>query len=248
MADTTQEIVVATEAANTPALPSTPMEMLARALERGADLSMVEKLMDLNDRHQATVARRAFDAAIAEAKSKIKPVAKNRKGNNSRYADLAAYAKEIDPILAENGLSYRYRSHQEGNVISVTCVLSHRDGHSEETTLSSAPDTSGSKNSIQAIGSAITYLQRYSLTLAIGLSASEDDDGRAAAGDGPISEDQLKELIALKDKSGADLPKLCAYFKIEALPDLPASQFQNAKAALQAKVAAKSKAKPEARQ
>lgn len=243
MADASGQEITKVEARELPpALPSTPMELLARALERGADLSMVEKLMDLNDRHQAGVARKAFDAAIAEAKAKIKPVAKNRKGNNSKYADLAAYAKEIDPILAENGLSYRYRSKQDGNVISVTCVLSHRDGHSEETTLSSAPDTSGSKNSIQAIGSAITYLQRYSLTLAIGLSATEDDDGKGADGDAPITEDQVKELIALKDKSGADIDKFCAYFEVESLPRLRQSQFANAKAALQAKVAAKKKA------
>lgn len=241
------EIIVAAPEAPVPALAATPMELLARALERGADLSMVEKLMDLNDRHQQTIARKAFDAAIAEAKSKIKPVSKNREGNNNkRYADLAAYAKEIDPILAQHGLSYRYRSDQDGGAIRVTCVLSHRDGHSEETTLSAAPDTSGNKNSIQAIGSTITYLQRYSLTLAIGLSASEDDDGKAAGGDEAISEDQLKELQALASKASADLEKFCAYFKVEALPDLRASQFQNAKAALQAKVAQASKKAPKA--
>lgn len=237
------EIIVANEAAQPPALASTPMELLSRALERGADLSMVEKLMDLSDRHDKAQARKAFDAAIAQAKAKIKPVAKNREGNNQkRYADLAAYAKEIDPVLAEFGLSYRYRSAQDNGTIKVTCVLSHRDGHFEETTLAAAPDTSGNKNSIQAIGSTITYLQRYSLTLAIGLSASEDDDGRAAGGDEAINEDQLKELQDLASKSKADLEKLCAYFKIEALPDLRASQFQNAKSALLAKVAQAKKA------
>lgn len=223
--------------------PLTPMGLLASALERGADLTLVEKLMDLQERHERNQSRKAFDAAVADAKSEIKPITKNRKGHTGKYADLGAFAASVDPTLARYGLSYRYRSRQEG-AIAVTCILSHRDGHCEETTLSGNADTSGSKNSIQAIGSTLTYLQRYTLKLALGLSDSEaDDDGQAAGGDGPITEDQLKELIALKDKSGADLPKLCTYFKIEALPDLRQSQFANAKAALQAKVAQAKKAK-----
>jgi hypothetical protein len=54
-------------------------------------------------------------------------------------------------------------------------------GHSERTTLSATADTSGSKNSIQAIGSTVTYLQRYTLLAAVGLAAGGDDDGQAAS-------------------------------------------------------------------
>lgn len=230
-------------------LPSTPMEMIAAALERGADLSVLEKLMDLQERHQRNEARKAFDQAIAAAKAEIPTIRKNRHvgfeskrtdGARTDYAheDMAEIAKVITPILSKCGLSYRFRTHYAPNEpVSVTCIIAHELGHSEENTLPAPPDNSGNKNSIQAIGSTVTYLQRYTLKAALGLAAGADDDGRASGGDAPITEDQVKELIALKDKSGADLPRLCAYFKIEALPDLPQSQFQNAKAALQAKVA-----------
>jgi uncharacterized protein (DUF3820 family) len=51
-------------------------------------------------------------------------------------------------------------------------------GHSESTTLSAAKDGSGNKNDIQARGSAATYLQRYTLIGALGLTtANEDVDG-----------------------------------------------------------------------
>ncbi len=244
MADTSGQEIATMEARELPALPATPMDMLARALDRGADLTVLEKLMDLQERHEKNQAKKAFDAAIADAKKEIKPIVRKRQGNNSKkYADLAAYAEGVDEILANNGLSYRHRSEQPDDKIWVTCILSHRDGYSEETTLNSSPDTSGNKNAIQAIGSTITYLQRYTLGLALGLASAEDDDGQAAGGDAAITSEQLKELIALKDKSGADLQKLCAYFQIEALPDLRQSQFQNAKAALQAKVAQKTKGK-----
>jgi ERF superfamily len=63
----------------------------------------------------------------------------------------------------------------------VTCILTHQMGHSEETTLAGAPDNSGSKNSIQAIGSTVTYLERYTLLAATGLAAANgDNDGQGA--------------------------------------------------------------------
>ena len=55
--------------------------------------------------------------------------------------------------------------------------------------MQSLPDTSGSKNSIQAISSAVTYLQRYTLLAATGLSTSElgnlDNDGRGTGAETP---------------------------------------------------------------
>jgi hypothetical protein len=62
------------------------------------------------------------------------------------------------------------------------CIVEHRDGHSEDTSLTAQPDNSGKKNSIQAIGSTITYLQRYLLKLALGIAASKDDDANSAGG------------------------------------------------------------------
>lgn len=229
MADTAQEIVVATETPAPPALASSPMELLSRALERGADLAMVEKLMDLAERQERNLAKKAFDAAVAEAKKEIPVIKANASGHNEkRYADQGAFASVVDPIIAKHGLSYRYRANQSANMVEVTCVLSHRDGYSEETTLSSAPDSSGGKNSIQAIGSALTYLQRYSLKLALGLAASKDDDGKSASGDAPITEEQLTTLRQKIDDTNADTAKLCETLKIDALPDLLQSQFARA--------------------
>ena len=219
--------------------PVTPMDMLNRAVESGAGLDMVEKLMSLQERWETGQARKAFDKAIASAKAKITPIQRNATGHNSkRYADFAAIAKVVDPILSEHGLSYRFRTAQ-GDRISVTCILSHEDGHSEETTLSGPPDASGSKNAIQAIGSTLTYLQRYSLVQMLGLAASNDDDGKAAADSGVIREDQAAELIALADEVGADKRAFCEYFKIDGIAMMPAKDFDRAKIALNKKRAAK---------
>jgi len=213
----------------------TPLAMLNRAMETGASMEVLEKFMSLHERWEAGNARKAFDTAISEAKAEIPPIVKNAKGHNDkRYANFAAIAGVVDPILSKHGLSYRFRTAQTDK-ISVTCVLSHRDGHSEETTLAGPADNSGSKNAIQAIGSTLTYLQRYSLIQALGLAATEDDDGRAAGAGGAITDEQVERLQREIMDTDSDLPKFLAHMKVEALTDIPAARFDAAMQALSRK-------------
>ena len=217
------------------AIALTPMDMLNQAVERGANIDVLEKLMGLQERWEKNHARKAFDAAIAAAKAEITPVVRNAEGHNSkRYADFAAIARAVDPIISRHGLSYRFRSTQSDK-INVTCVLSHKDGHCEETTLSGPADTSGSKNAIQAIGSTLTYLQRYSLVQALGLAASNDDDGKAAGFGNVVSEEQADAIRSLALEVKADLPRFLKYLDVESIADIPASRFEQAKHALEAK-------------
>lgn len=226
---------------------ATPMEMLQQALQSGASLEMMEKLIELQERWQGSQARRAFDQAISEAKAEIKPIRRNKrvqfksKDSNKPSTDYAhetldEIARTIDPILAKHGLSYRHRTAQKDASVQVTCVISHRDGHFEETSLSSGYDQSGNKNHIQAIGSAVTYLQRYTLKVALGLAAADDDDGKASDMPGKITEAQLNELIALADKGQANKRVFCDIFKVEGLADIPAAKFEEAKRLMQAKI------------
>lgn len=223
-------VVIDNERTLAPAV--TPIEMLNNAVARGADIVMIEKLMALHERFEAGQSRRAFDAAIADAKAEISPVVRNKAGhNNKRYADFSAIALAVDPILSKHGLSYRFRTAQSDK-ISVTCILSHKAGHSEETTLAGPADTSGSKNAIQAIGSTLTYLQRYSLVQALGLAAADDDDGKAAGrgveDDAPITAEQADAIRDLIAAAGLVEKAFCEYAKIERIEDMAASKYQTA--------------------
>jgi hypothetical protein len=207
----------------------TPMDMLSHAVERGADLDMIEKLMNLQERWEASQARKAFDEAISAAKADIPPIERTGKGHNDkRYATFAAIARVVDPIISRHGLSYRFRTTQ-GDRISVTCILSHKSGHFEETTLSGPPDASGSKNAIQAIGSTLTYLQRYSLVQMLGLAAADDDDGKSGAiaedyvpPPGSISSEQaenIRQQLRLKNCSEKAFLQWANQKRIEDIPE-----------------------------
>lgn len=229
----------------------TPMQMLTQAVERGASVELMEKLMALHERWEANQARKAFDGAMAAAKAEIPVIAKNRTVDftgrtgirtHYKHEDLGEIARTVDPILAKHGLSYRFRTTANVNEpVSVTCIISHRDGHSEENTLLGPRDESGNKNAIQSVGSTITFLQRYTLKAALGLAASADDDGNSAdqkAPDDCISADQVAELQAIiDDVGGADATKLKEQFlrwaKVSSLADIPAKNFGDAVAAIQ---------------
>lgn len=224
----------------------TPMAMLSQAVANGASIETLEKLMGLQERYEANQARKAFDNAMAAAKAEIPVIFKNRtvdftsqKGRtNYRHEDLAEVARTVNPVLARHGLSYRFRSSVEGAMVTVTCVVSHRAGYSEENTLSAGKDDSGNKNSIQAVGSALTYLQRMTLKASLGLAASDDDDGRASGGaPDTVSDDDEDRIKALIVETKSDIGKFLETFKVESIADLPVKDFPRALAMLETKKA-----------
>ncbi|WP_199925220.1 ERF family protein [Neorhizobium sp. SOG26] len=219
----------------------TPMEMVGRALEMGVSADILKQMMDLRDREEARNAKLAFTRAVAAAKAEIRPIMKTREVDytpqgkqrvNYRHEDLAGIEEQVTPILTKHGLSYRFESDNGvDRPITVTCVLEHVDGHATRTPLSAGADNSGGKNSLQAIASAVTYLQRYTLKLALGLSVSHDDDGKAADEEKEperISPEQVKVILQLLEETNSDVERFCKLGKIDCVPDMLASQFDSA--------------------
>jgi hypothetical protein len=230
-----------------PEVTRTPMELLNQAVMSG-NIELAEKLMGLQERYEQNQARKAFDNAMAQAKAEMPIIVKDQtvdfssqKGRtNYKYEDMAGLARQVDPVLSKHGLSYRYRTSSDKESITVICIVSHRDGHSEENSLTAPNDLSGNKNAIQAIGSTQTYLQRYTLKAALGLAASKDDDARSVSYD-TISADQLKTLQDKIKAVGADPDKFCGYMKVNDLADLPSGRFDDAVWALEEKAKAKNR-------
>lgn len=217
-----------------------PTDLIMAAIQKGATPEALTQIKDLVLELQRWEARKAFDQAMADAKAEFTTIIKNRTVSYAseksptgkveyQHEDLAQIAEQIGPILGKHGLNYRYRSTSNPNEpVSVTCIIAHRDGHREETTLSAGRDEGAGKNSIQAVGSTTTYLQRYTLKLALGLAAAVDDDGVAAGIGEFISETQLSELNTLAIDSGADIRKFCEVMKVPSLAEIPRRRFEEA--------------------
>lgn len=189
-----------------------PPAMLDRALkQQGIDPLIIKALMELAERWDATQARKAFDAALSSAKAELPVLRKNRKVDftsakgrtNYAYEDLGEVIGTIDPILSKHGLyvTFSTTTHDNG-LITVTCRIGHAGGHYRENALPGMPDLTGNKNPIQAVGSTVTYLQRYTLKAALGLAAAGDDDGRASQEPEIITPEQLATLRALMVEAG----------------------------------------------
>lgn len=166
-----------------------PAYLLQLAVEQGADIEKLEKLMALQDRWEATNARKAYVAAMAEFKKNAPTIEKDKTvsfpGTSYTHATLGNICQVVIASLASHGLSHRWSTDQpDSGMIVVDCILTHSLGHSESTTMKAPPDNSGKKNAIQQIASTVTYLQRYTLLAACGLAtmdSDEDDDGRGAS-------------------------------------------------------------------
>ena len=217
---------------------TTPANLLQIAVEQNADIDKLEKLMNLQDRWKANQDRQEFFEAFTLFQSKVPALKKSKQGHNSKYAPLSDIAEQIKSTMFECGLSYRFEQKQyENGTIEITCIVSHVSGHCERNTMTSVADTSGSKNGIQAIGSTVSYLQRYTLIGALGIAtADEDMDGRLAmAGGNFISDTELAELEGLLSSAAANRDKFMAHFKIKELRDLPSSRYTQATAMLRSK-------------
>src|SRR3546814_496350 len=121
-----------------------------------------------------------FDA-IAAAQGEIENASKNAANPHfkSKYADLAEILNTTRPVFAKHGLSLSQFPGFDGALASVTTLIAHKSGGYITAVASCVP----AKTDAQGIGSATTYLRRYSAAAAAGI-AQEDDDGNAAAHNG----------------------------------------------------------------
>ena len=217
---------------------SSPAEMIRMAVAGGADLEKLSKLLDLQVKWEENEARKAFHQAMADFKANPPSIGKDKKVafGQTKYSHASLYnvVEKITTELSKHGLSAAWETHQNGQ-IGVTCRITHVLGHSQETTLQAPADTSGSKNAIQAIGSTISYLQRYSLLAVLGLAAHDMDDDAVTAVDEPITEVQLGTLRDQILAVAADEVKFLKYLKVESLEEIRQSQFNKAVSALKQK-------------
>jgi len=220
-----------------------PNAIIMAAIQKNYDPAFIEKMMDLAERNERNIARRSYVKAMADWRSNAPEIVKDKhvkfqtsKGTTEyKHASLGNVTKSISNSMGPFGLSPHWTTEQPDGKIKVTCIITHEGGHSESTSLTAGSDQTGNKNDIQAVGSTISYLERYTLLALTGLATEDmDDDGKGAGGvEDPITEDQaadietmVTDLIAAKlIKDEVDfVSRLNRLFKKDKVDDLTGKQ------------------------
>jgi ERF superfamily len=166
----------------------TPAQLLEMAVAQGANVDQLSKLMDLQLRWQAEEARLAWIQAMAEFKAECPEILKTRhvkqilkdgrQGPEYWHAELDKACEILIPQLSRFGFTHRWEAESTKDMVTVTCVIQHKLGHAERTTLTAPADVTGGKNAVQALGSAKYYLERYTFFAALGIAPKgQDTDG-----------------------------------------------------------------------
>lgn len=219
-----QELVVQeTTAIEASQSPIAAMQML---LDKNVDPEKIEKMLALQEMWDAVQAKKAYTQAMAEFKLNPPTILKDKKvgftsqrtGGTTSYnhATLGNVTNKVNTALAKHGFSSGWKTEQKEGQVTVTCTITHKMGHSESTSLFAGADTSGQKNSIQAVGSTITYLQRYTLLTLTGLATHDQDDDGAYEEPEYITEDQVLEIREMLKGCGFE-PALLKHLGVDSI-------------------------------
>lgn len=151
----------------------------------------MRRLDDERDREQrAEAARNAYAAAIAAFKAEGVKVIRSKtitdgplKGK--KHADVFGVVDAATEALSKHGLSATWETLQDDkDWIKIACRIKHVAGHSESVAFGGPVDTGPGRNAIQARKSTVSYLNRITMELALGLAEADADDDGAGGNDG----------------------------------------------------------------
>lgn len=180
-----------------------PMSILKFAIERGADVSVIERLMLVREKLQAEAAKKAYDEAMANFQAECPIIVKKKAGakNAYRYAPLDDILSQVREIIRTHGFSFSVTSVVDSGWLLAQCKITHAAGHSEVSEFKVPIDNKNPMMSDpQRYGGAMTFAKRYAFCNGFGiLTADEDTDGNTThtKPQGPSSlapEPSVKEL------------------------------------------------------
>jgi len=186
--------------------PPTIEHLMMAAIERGADVETLERLVALQRQVAADKARASYIEAMGKFRRTVPPIVKNKQGAKAKYADLSHISKIVDPVLHDNGLIYDWDTEESGKLTTIICKISHRDGH-QQTSRFTAPveQPDKVKNGAQQVASTATYGKRQALINALGIIVDDDTDGRPTPGTAPDA-DKTQPSVGTRQERASDAP------------------------------------------
>lgn len=236
-----------------------PMAMMIQAKQAGFSMEEIKEMMDLQDRNDKRIAKKAFDKAMADFKRDPPKVIKDLINNqyNSSYSSIGNTVNTVNGAMGPFGLNARweYPEPSAPDQVKVTCILSHELGHEVSVTLEGPIDTEGKKNKMQGRKSGRTYLKLETYEAVTGIASTAgnaDDDGNstAPAQVPPITEAQANKIYSMLDENELDREIFLGWVN-KAMPgaqtveEIPNTFFDRVIKKIETTIKAKSDDKPE---
>lgn len=168
----------------TPVQPMGPLAQAKMARDLGYGIAEMRELLALQKEFDADEARKAFVADMAAYKLNPPEILKDKivtfvsEDGTKTYtqATLGAICEKVITTAAAHGFSHRWVPSTDGDLQVITCVITHRLGHSEETSLSGERDETVGMSALQGAQSTNSQLARHSLLMAFGFAPKEMPD------------------------------------------------------------------------
>lgn len=182
---------------------SAPESLLGKAIERGASIETIEKLLAMRAELRAERAREEYYSAMAAFQSSCPVIEKSRivKSKDGkeryRYASLDDIAAVASPILSKHGLSYTTKAEFKQGFVIAHCIVNHIGGHSETSSFEVPIDTEAFMNDAQKAGSALSYAKRYAFKNAFGILTGDVDDDADSTGGATSIQDLYRRFAFL---------------------------------------------------
>lgn len=181
-----------------PAAPTTFLEVLYRAsVDPRCDAAKMETLLNMQERIEATEARKAFTVAFNALQAELPVITKDglidhgegttARGNAKLKASYSTYPNLMRicrPLLKKHGFTFNNTTEPtaDGTRIAVVGYLTHVGGHGMKTSFPLGADAGPGRSNAQAWGSASSYGKRYNLILLLDIVSEapfdQDDDAR----------------------------------------------------------------------
>lgn len=221
-----------------------PAELIHAVIKNGVtgeSVSVVERLVALQERMDAKAAEREFAAAFVKLQDdmpnipKTKAVPGKEPGSiRYKYAPFEDIMESVKPVLQANGFTVSFSmSVSEGRVVQ-ECTLTHTGGHSRKNQFMARIGNGPPHSSeAQGDGAASTYAKRFALCDALNIVIESDTDGADARKEGSkLSFEQASFLREQVAETGADEAKFLKLAGAAKYEDIGSEKYDLCLAAL----------------
>ena len=222
-----------------------PIEnMMTLAIEKGITAETMEKFIAMRNAELARIAKAEYDNAMADLQSELPVIEKIKNGGKTdagivayKFADLGTIVEQVGALIGEHGFSYSFKTENTKDRVKVTCIVKHRAGHTEESTMET---DLGNRTKImsgpQQIAGTVTFNKRYAFVNAFGITTGDEDlDDNAPKGPVLADDSYREEVDTLAEAKGLTKAELAHRFRAKykmSITEMTAVQAQGVIASL----------------